>query len=201
MFDVSAGQSDEGEQMRYVITVIRYEQVIVGGTYYGEDRIASVDVTECADRAELLRELEAHGARADERRAEDSFTFRTTRYVREWHAVAEAIDDPALTEEQAHAEGLAICASIPTEGRPAEVTELLVAAELLTDAYEHLALVRRARALLPVAAPEVESPLDVMRRIAAETGRPLVQVEQAERAPRIRRRNRLVVNGQAVHEQ
>jgi hypothetical protein len=57
------------------------------------------------------------------------------------------IADPAVTEEAAHVEALAICAGIPIDGRPAAVTELLTAAELLTDAHEHLLLVRRARAL------------------------------------------------------
>jgi hypothetical protein len=48
---------------------------------------------------------------------------------------------------------------------------------------------------------EVESPLDVMRRIGRETGQPVVAVEPApaaERAPRTRRRNRLVINGEQI---
>lgn len=77
--------------MRYVITVTRYEQEIINGTYRGIDRVSSVEVTECADRAELLRELEAHGATAAERRA-DSFVYTLGRYRREWSAVVEPTD-------------------------------------------------------------------------------------------------------------
>lgn len=58
-------------------------------------------------------------------------------------------------QENAHREALAICASIPVDGRPAAVTALLVEAELLTDAVENLRLVKRAAALFA----EVTAPL------------------------------------------
>lgn len=58
-----------------------------------------------------------------------------------------------------------------------------------------------ARGFLHAATREAESPLDVMRRIGRETGQPVTLVEQApaaDRAPRTRRRNRLVINGEQI---
>ena len=53
--------------------------------------------------------------------------------------------DEALAED-AHREALAIAGSIPIDGRPAEVTRMLEAAELLNDEHENLAALRAARA-------------------------------------------------------
>jgi len=58
--------------------------------------------------------------------------------------VATAYDE-ALAEG-AHREALAIAGSIPIDGRPAEVTLMLEAAELLNDEHENLAALRAARA-------------------------------------------------------
>lgn len=53
--------------------------------------------------------------------------------------------DEALAEN-AHREALAIAGSIPIDGRPAEVTLMLEAAELLNDEHENLVALRAARA-------------------------------------------------------
>jgi len=62
--------------------------------------------------------------------------------------IADAWDEAhAEQDERDHAEALAICASIPIDGRPSDVTALLAEAELKTDAHENLALVRQAHTL------------------------------------------------------
>lgn len=50
-----------------------------------------------------------------------------------------------LAAQAAHTQALAIAASIPIDGRPAEVTAMLEAAELLTDERENLAALQHAR--------------------------------------------------------
>lgn len=81
----------------------------------------------------------------------------------------------AMTEDEAHAEALAIAASIRIDGRPADVTALLNEAELKTDAIENLVLVRQAHALLQqgVASPDRLQPLGRSLRLHTEDARGL----------------------------
>jgi hypothetical protein len=76
-----------------------------------------------------------------------------------------------------HDEALAIAASIPVDGRPAEVTRLLEAAELLTDERENLAALQHARkvydehlAALPV--PVTVSAVEIVDGVKVPIGEP-----------------------------
>jgi hypothetical protein len=100
---MSNREADTMTAQRFEIIVTRYEQETAtndhGPYLTGRELVSSVETTECADRAELLRELNAHGAGPAERTATDGFVVTHTRYRREWRVVpAEA---PAETVEYA----------------------------------------------------------------------------------------------------
>lgn len=101
----------------------------------GKDVVESVVEIEHADRAALLRELEAHGVAVVKQRDETG-SVKETRWQLEWFPVAD--------EQAAHAEATELLSQIAIDGRPAAVTELLNRAELVTDCVEHLRLVRMA---------------------------------------------------------
>jgi hypothetical protein len=113
--------------MRYAITVTRYEQEIatdVNGPYLtGNNIVASVETTICADRAELLRELEAHGATAAERRVEDGYVMTHTRYRREWSIIEDqpAADEPLPAELETEADKLVLSILPIAAGMPEQV--------------------------------------------------------------------------------
>jgi hypothetical protein len=59
------------------------------------------------------------------------------------------IADLEMTEDDAHAEAEALLAVIAIDGRPDDVTKLLVEAEAVTDCFDHLLMVRRIAGLTP----------------------------------------------------
>lgn len=62
-------------------------------------------------------------------------------------AASKAAADEDAAEMAAHAEAMETLRSIPTFNRPQAVTDMLVGAELITDAVAHLAVVKAAKSL------------------------------------------------------